>query len=273
MTQGFKGTFLLNLLRAGLGYLALKRNSAALRSVGSGICIIGHRGLGDQITLARLYEHLCDTRSQVHTFVDTKSFEQIQPMFRYLENLYFHKLPPGQPDVKYARDFSAKVKLPLIVVGRRSLDYLNFFEQEDGMQTRIIRTAGLEVGSLHSSRFRDYVRTLPQLPVSAKPYAFLNLKSSVMTFDFPPELDRQALPNRIFEAPDEPIYSHVDLLLNADEHWSIGSAFMCLSLVLGPTPSKKYYIYGRYPLGKDDPLGEWSQLFLEKEALPSGDMR
>jgi hypothetical protein len=178
-------------------------------------------------------------------------------MFGYLENLRFHGIPKDSADVKFAKASSAELGLPLLVLGRRALDYMNFVDHRFGIQTQLTRSVGLEIDSLHSPRFRQHVLSLPQLPVPSKPYAFMNLKSSMATIEFPKHLGKTALAERILEDPQSPIYSHGRLLLEASQHWSIGSAFMCLSLVMGSSPSKKFY-FGNVPLGQDDPQGDWA---------------
>ncbi len=246
-----------NLSRAALGYLAISRNKKILGGNQLELGVLGHPGLGDQITMATFYESLCDTRAKVHSFVRPGALKQLEVMFGYLDNLQFHEIPKGVSDVSFAKADSAKLGFPILVLGRRSLDYMNVVDPREGIQTQLIRSAGFEIESLHSPRLRQHLLTLPQLPTPPGQYAFFNLKSSISSIDFPEFLEPLALKERVFEDPNSPIYAHTEILLNAAQHWSIGSAFMCLSLVLGPSPAKKFYL-GASKLGQDDPESQWS---------------
>ena len=246
-------------LQTKIGFLKFLRNIQILNLCHADEFIYwGHLGLGDQISSAKLFEHWSSSKRTVHVPCKSRNIENLSTIFGYLEGVRFHPISDDpKHEKKQVRELAKKLKLPIVNSGRECLTYMQNRFPSEGLNVALMRGAGLRTAGLFSQNFRTHVLSLPQITPPNGNYIFINQTTSKGVVDIPsvdePSENRGEI---VYPNPESRLYEHASLIDNAQELQSVGSAFMCLALVLGARPPiKKHFL--RYPLLTDDPDCSW----------------
>jgi len=222
----------------------------------------GHLGLGDQICYAKLYETWSDLEYRVHVPCHKRYLETLRVLYAYLPNIFFYPIDVEEylSEKVLVRELKNELDLPLIISGHRTLHIMQFLFPEDGCQTNLIRTAGLKVKNLFSTRFRNHLLAMNTLlPTPDIEFAFLNRRYSGGVVNLPAMPPWDASIFVIEERSGFELYRYAKIIDEACELRSCGSAFFCLAVVMGSRATSKFY-FGDNDLKSDNPDGEWIQI-------------
>jgi hypothetical protein len=222
----------------------------------------GHLGLGDQICYAKLYESWHDFGYSVRVPCHRRYLETLRVMYSYLPNILFY--PINSEDYLseniLVRELKNELALPLIMSGHGTLQIMQNLFPKDGCQTNLLRTAGLKVENLFSTRFRNHLLEINTLlPSPSIEFAFLNRRHSRGLVNLPamPTWDTSMF---VIEEKDGiELYRYAKIINEAHELRSCGSAFFCLAVVMGSRATSKFY-FGHNDLKSDNPDDEWIQI-------------
>jgi len=219
----------------------------------------GHLGLGDQICSAKLLEHWSRAGKVIHIPCKSKDYENLKAVFSYLDNVKFHPISniPNK-EKSEVRRLRKSLALPLVSTGRQCLAYVLKKYPDDGLNIALMKGAGFHTSGLSSLDFRKNILTLGQIDPPIVDYAFVNVLTSQGSRPIEGLKDLENRLDIVYETSERLLYEHALLIDNAKELHSVGSAFMCLALVIDASPAtKKHYL--DHELLSDDPYGTWSK--------------
>jgi hypothetical protein len=220
----------------------------------------GHLGLGDQICSAKLLEHWSLAGRFVHVPCKSRDYKNLKVVFSYLDNVRFHPISDSPKKEKSeVRSLAKKLGLPVVSTGRRCLAYTLKRCPDDGLNIALMKGAGFHTLGLSSIEFRKNVLALNQIQPPRGDYAFVNELTSRGSRPIEGVKDLARRLDIVYETSGRLLYEHALLIDKAKELHSVGSAFMCLALVIDANPAtKKHYL--DYQLLSDDPYGTWTKV-------------
>lgn len=201
----------------------------------------GHLGLGDQISMAILYEKWQEIGFTVYVPCKSRNWPNLVAMFKYLPNIYWVPIDDNpRKEASEVRRISKIYGLTVLNAGRLVFDAVRLRNPNLTVNSSLLLAAGLEAKNVYSERFRVNVLELPQIQPPPQEFAFENWLTSMGSFR-PQRFNVDDLP---IEFPDQnrPIYEHALLIERATRLTFPGSAFMCLALVMGSSAKRKIQV-------------------------------
>jgi hypothetical protein len=222
-----------------------------------GFIFWGHLGLGDQICAAKLLEHWNDLGYEVQVPCRKGNLNNLNQMFSYLENVFFHAISDDpEREALEVEELALQLDLKVVNAGREAHTFIKTLYPREGLNVALMICAGFKTTGLATDRFRRHVLLLPQIKPPSIPYIFLNRMTSEGLFEIDIAQNDRLV---VEENKERTLFEHAQILDNASELHSIGSAFMCLSMVIGSkSPVKKFYRDDE--LLSDDPEKNWEQV-------------
>ncbi len=240
-----------------LGFLQLQRNKQALRSSKT-IVLWTHSGLGDQISMAKLFEELEYQGYTLHIPCKRRNLDNLTQMFSYLNHIIWHPIS-NDTDLEKSEVLrvAATNSLPVVDLGRFALEYLRWRRPDKGLNTLMMLAGGLDTKGLFSARFRQWVLTLDQLIPPQGDYLFENWEESRKAWQRPTFLSTEFADLRAISPESKyPLFQYALILDSAKLIAVPGSAFMCLAMVIGARAPQKVFVSDAKLL-TDDPDLLW----------------
>ena len=204
---------------------------------------------------------------EVHVPCKARNLHNLEQIFAYLDAVFFH---PISDDVanesNEVNELARELGLDIVNAGRSVLNLVQKLQPKEGLNVALMISAGYKTSGLGSVRFRDNILKLPQIVPPLNKFIFLNKKSSLGVSKIP---EIQYVDNEMLvleEKPEKPIYEHAALIDQATELHSIGSAFMCLALVMESRAPVKI-ILSDIELLTDDPEKTWKKIKCDSNRL------
>ena len=229
----------------------LKQMAKELRMAGfnsgsdrQGIIFWGHLGLGDQISAARAIEMFIDKGLVVVIPTFKKNLDFISSTYGAWDRVVVAEISNNaQFETAEVLRLKKEYGFRIVVAGHSFLGLVDRIHGGICLNEKLNFCAGLGPGELVSTRMRESLSLLDQLPVPQNPYAFI---------DHHPGTDRE-LPYQVLDGlksrglevinnpRNVPLSSLLNLIDGADELHFVASAPLCLALTVDAKPKLKYY--------------------------------
>lgn len=240
-----------------LGFLHLQKNKHVLSS-SRPIVLWTHLGLGDQISMAKLFEELEHQGFELHIPCKERNLNNLSQMFSYLRCVIWHPIS-NNPKLEKSEvlRLASSLSVPVVDLGRFVLEYLRWIRPDKGLNTLMMLSGGLDTKGLFSARFRQWVLSLDQITPPQEDYLFENWEASQRVWQRPAFLSKE-FAGLMSVSPESryPLFQYALILDSAKLIAVPGSAFMCLAMVIGARSPQKVFV-SDVKLLTDDPDSLW----------------
>lgn len=225
-----------------------------------------HLGLGDQVLMARVLETWSQSHVKIHVPAKKRNIDSLRQLYSYLSNVIWHEIsddPNRESEDVHA--LAASLQLPTVNAGQAKLLMLRRIFPELGLNQLLALSANVLVNDLSSARMRAAV--LGSEGIERLDYAFVDWRPG--TSRAIDERNLTEIRNRGLEIVvndvNSPFTAIAPILAQAQELHLVGSAPLCLAMVLGIQPKSAFFyrLDNAEGLRGDDPSGIWVERFLD----------